>query len=177
MMSHKIFISYRHNRQAWVLEKLLPCLEAGGLEVLIDRERSLAGKSVIGQMDAAQDAADQHLLLLTPDYLESGYCLHEMRRAIATDPDFSRGKVVPVVLQTCPLPEALGEENAPVRVDLRDDRDPGQWDLLMRSCRADLGVNPLDWLKARDGLVRRLERRESVNLVVNGRGGGACGCR
>ncbi len=36
----------------------MPCLKAGGAEVLIDRERFEAGKALLGQMDAAQDAAD-----------------------------------------------------------------------------------------------------------------------
>ncbi len=84
----RTFISYCHQQGNWVWGRLSPCLKAGGAEVLIDRERFEVGKALIGQMDALQDQADQHLLVLSADYLSSPYCRHEMDRAIALDPDF-----------------------------------------------------------------------------------------
>lgn len=75
----------------------MPILRAAGCaEVLIDRERFHAGRGVRGQMDATQDKAEVHLLVLTPDYLASDYCRHEMDRALSSDPDFQRGKLLPV---------------------------------------------------------------------------------
>ncbi len=50
----KVFISYNHQQKTWVLERLTPCLEAGGAEVLIDRQRFAVGQPVVGQMDAAR---------------------------------------------------------------------------------------------------------------------------
>lgn len=52
----RIFTSYSHRQEDWVLERLAPCLTAGGVEVLIDRERFRVGHGVVGQMDAVQDA-------------------------------------------------------------------------------------------------------------------------
>ena len=69
-----------------MLQRLVPCLKAGGGEVLIDLERFRAGFGVKGQMDATQDQAEAHLLILSPEYLQSEYCRHEMQRAIACDP-------------------------------------------------------------------------------------------
>ena len=37
----KVFISYNHQQEAWVVQRLAPCLEAGGAEVLIDRQLTL----------------------------------------------------------------------------------------------------------------------------------------
>jgi len=82
----KVFISYSHKQGDWVWGRLLPCLRAGGAEVLIDIERFKVGHAVVGQMDAVQDQADRHLLIFSPDYLSSPYCRHEMDRAIALDP-------------------------------------------------------------------------------------------
>lgn len=92
----KVFISYRHSDSEWVLNRLTPCLEAGGVEVLVDYKRFQAGIAVIGQMDITQDQADVHVLVITKQYLESAYCRHEMNRAIALDPAFQHGIVVPL---------------------------------------------------------------------------------
>jgi hypothetical protein len=87
----KVFVSYCHAQGPWVWDRLVPVLKGSGAEVLIDRERFEAGKAIIGQMDAVQDQAERQLLVLSPEYLASKPCGHEMKRAIALDPDFSRG--------------------------------------------------------------------------------------
>ena len=82
-MGKKVFICYSHAQEQWDIARLTPCLRAGGAEVLIDRERFAAGKSVGGQMDAEQDKADVSVLVFPPEYARSDYCLHEMDRALA----------------------------------------------------------------------------------------------
>ena len=167
-MAKKVFISYSHAQSDWVLRRLVPCLEAGGTEVLIDRERFEAAKRLVGQMDSTQDAADATVLVFSPEYLGSANCLHEMRRAVARDPSFEHGSAIPVKRVDCELPESILQPN-PVYVDIRDDRDPAPWDLLLQACDADLGTAPPDWLRARDEVVLHLERNQSVNLVVKGK--------
>jgi hypothetical protein len=61
-MSKKIFISYCHKQEDWVLRRLKPCLDAGGAEVLIDRDRFKAGIRTVRQMDAEQDQSGRHRL-------------------------------------------------------------------------------------------------------------------
>ena len=163
----KIFISYCHKQGEWVLDRLVPCLKAGGAEVLIDQERFEAGKAVLGQMDAVQDQAERHLLILSPDYLGSEYCTHEMNRAIDTDPAFDSGAVIPVMLADCKLPERINQPK-PLFVDLRDLRNNKSWDKLLRACCVDLGVTAPDWLAVRDELRQDLAMDRSVNLVVSG---------
>ena len=134
--------------------------------MLIDRERFELGKAVVGQMDALQDQADKHLLVLSVDYLSSPYCCHEMDRAIALDPAFASGIVVPVLREACTLPTSITGPN-PLYADLRDDRQPDPWTQVLQSCdAAGLGTTAPAWLAARDDLARYLERNQSVNLVM-----------
>ncbi len=163
----KVFISYSHTQVDWVWERLVPCLKAGGAQLLIDREQFKAGKRVLGQMDATQDQADRQLLILSEEYLRSDYCTHEMDRAIAADPNFDRGVVIPVIRDDCNLPESLTQPD-PLRINLRDDKQAEQWTLLLDQCGANLGVMAPEWLAARDKIVRWLGRGVSVNLIVSG---------
>ncbi len=164
-MPKKVFISYKHEPKEWVKKRLVPCLEAGGAEVIIDYKHFQAGQSVIGQMDKYHDRADLSILVFSPDYLTSPYCLHEMNRAIAQDPQFQNGKVLPVIRESCTLPAPF-QTNPPLWIDLTDDKLADKWDLLFQPCDVNLGCSAPDWLTARDELVRCLRRHESVNMVV-----------
>ena len=120
----RIFVSYSHRQGDWVWNRLVPCLRAGGAEILIDRERSMLGKGVVGQMDAVQDTADRHLLVLSPEYLASGYCKHEMKRALKKDPKFGDGRYCRFSGSSAlPSPKEFKAWNAPLWADLRDDRN------------------------------------------------------
>lgn len=163
----KVFISYSHNQGDWVWERLVPCLKAGGAQLLIDREQFEAGRRVLGQMDAVQDQADRQLLFLSEDYLRSDYCRREMDRAIAMDPNFDHGVVIPVIRDDCHLPDSLTQPD-PLRIDLRDDEQAAQWTKLLDQCGANLGVTAPDWLAARDKILSWLGRGVSTNLIVSG---------
>jgi hypothetical protein len=161
-----VFISYSHAMIDWVCGRLVPCLRSGGAEVLIDRKRFIAGPDVVGQMDAMQNAADRHVLVLSKDYFYSAMCRHEMERAIALDPAFERQLVLPVRRDDEPLPVSITAPNS-LYIDLRDDADHEQWRLLLDACGAPLGIAAPLWLAARDEVLGLLERNQSVNLIVN----------
>jgi len=168
-----VFVSYSHKQGPWVKDRLVPVLRAGGAEVLVDVERFRAGAAVVGQMDRVQDRANVHLLCLSAEYLASDYCVHEMQRAIACDPGFTRGLdgrvkrglVVPIRLDDAPLPPAIAGPE-PVWVDMRDDSKPEPWQRVLERCRAELGTTAVKWLDARDQIVRCLQRGQSANLLV-----------
>jgi hypothetical protein len=165
----KAFISYRHSDGEWVWERLKPMLEAAGIEVLIDAERFTAGRSVVGQMDALQDTAQQHVLVMTESYLDSDYCVHEMDRAIAADPTFTTGNVIPIRRDGVKWPRKLaGKGTGPLFIDLQNDADDAPWRLLLKSCQGLLDVSPTQWLTVRDEVARYLQRDQSVNLVADG---------
>jgi hypothetical protein len=164
-MSKKVFVSYRHAHREWVFDNLVPCLWAGGAEVLIDRNYFEAGKEIKGQGDALQDRADVNLLVFTKDYFDSEYCQHEMKRALERDPDFT-GKVVAVKIEDCDVPDEL---KSVLYLDLFSGSYAGQWQKLLAACGADLGTDAEHWLAVRNEIRLLLKRNQSVNLVVNGK--------
>lgn len=161
----KVFVSYSHAQQDWVRKRLVPVLEAGGTDALVDYRVFRAGRTVPGQMDATQDQADLNLLCLSKDYYASAPCQHEMNRAIAKDPGFNSGMVVPLRLDAEPLPPAITAPD-PLYIDFRNDADPTRWELLQQECGCDLGIAAPLWLDARDAVVAELGRYKSVNLVT-----------
>jgi hypothetical protein len=171
IMPTTVFISYSHRQGDWVWDRLVPCLRAGGADVLIDREQFEAARALQRQMDDVQDRAELHVLVLSPEYLGSGYCTHEMDRAIRRDPQFEHGVVIPIIRVECDPPPAINGPNPllnPLLVDLRDDRKAEPWKKLLDKCGDGLGTTAPAWLKARDDIRRHLERGESVNLTVEG---------
>ncbi len=170
-MSKKVFVSYCRKQGQWVWERLVPIIRAAGCaEVLIDRERFVAGRGVKGQMDAAQDQTEVSLLVLSPDYLASEYCRREMDRAITADPTFRDDKVLPVMRVACDLSRFQQGNDPPLWVDLTSDSDPAPWALMLKSLSAvRLNTSAPHWLEVRDEIVRKLrDQQQSVNLVVHG---------
>jgi hypothetical protein len=166
MLRKKVFISYNHRQGNWVWDRLVPILKAGGAQVLIDRERFEAGRDLVAQIDTTQDEADINVLVLSPEYLTSQPCLHEMKRAISRDPRFETGAVVSIKRVEMRVPQALRKA---LYVNLIADDNVDQWDLLLQSCDADVGTAAPEWLAARDETRRLLQRGQSVNLLVDGK--------
>jgi hypothetical protein len=168
-MAKRVFISYRHQQAEWVRTTLYPVLSAGGVEVVVDYKKFAAGVAVRRQMKAAQGKADIQLLVLTPDYLQSDYCVEEMNRAFSLDPDFSKGVVLLLVLERCKLPPQI-RKLQPLYVDLVGKRreDAEAWKLLMERCEADLGTSVPNWIDCFRRATAALHGRKSVNLFVKG---------
>jgi len=165
-MSKSVFISYSESQQDWVRQELVPVLEAGGADVLIDYREFKSSRLMVGQMDELQDRADINLLVLSADYFESSYCRHEMERAVDRDPRFEDGILLPVKRENIGLPDAMGGVYDPVYVDLQDTGVAGQWRLLMDACSATLGCDVPYWLHMTNYLKEQLLEGHSLNLVV-----------
>lgn len=166
-MRKRLFISYNHAQQPWVQRNLVPCLRAGGADVLIDYEQFGAGKHLVGQMDATQDSAEVSVLVLSPEYRTSPNCLHEMNRAIDRHEATGDMTIIPVKRVTCDLPDRLKALGL-LYVNLSDDTQSTPWDSLLNACGADLGVSAPQWLEVRNDVQRLLLHDQSVNLVVTG---------
>lgn len=158
----KVFISYRHSDGEWVLRRLKPALEASGVDVLLDVERFSVGTGIVAEMDRTQDGADRQVLVLTDGYFNSDYCRHEFERARCSA--LPEGRLIPVRRDNATWPESLTDI---LYADLRDEQSTHGWRLLLNACSGDLGTSVPHWLEVRDALVRHLQRRESVNLIVD----------
>src|SRR5271157_1916901 len=78
-MPKSVFISYGRKQCEWVWDRLVPCLKAGGADVLVDREQFKAARALNRQMDEVQKKADVSILVFSPDYLKSKPCQREMK--------------------------------------------------------------------------------------------------
>ena len=161
----RVFVSYSHKQSDWVRDDLVSVLEAGGAGVLVDWKEFEAGRTVVGQMDGTQDKAERHVLCLSADYIGSAMCLHEMRRAVAVDPHFKNGTVLPLRLDGTPMPPEVSGPD-PIWVDFNDRVHADSWRLLLKACSATLGVGAPGWLAARGATVAELQNGNSVNLVA-----------
>ena len=99
----KVFFSYAHADEAHraALEKHLRLLQRQGLVEGWHDRMIRAGDEWAGQIDAALDAADVILLLVSPDFLASDYCWDvEMKRALERH-DAREARVIPIFLRPC----------------------------------------------------------------------------
>jgi hypothetical protein len=157
----KVFVSYSHAQSDWVRNRLVPCLEAGGAEVLIDWKLFTAGRTVLGQMDSTQDWAEKHILVLSAEHLASPMCVHEMHCALALDPGFVRDIMVPVQRDDAAVPAAI---KSSLYVDLRDDTRADQWELLLQACGASLvAAAPDCWRRAMTLCAFRTTGAQSIS--------------
>jgi hypothetical protein len=104
-----VFISYRRADVDFT-KQIDKALKATGREVWVDWEDIPPG--VEGFTDEIQqgiEGADAFLAILSPSYLESEYCIMELREALRL-----KKRVIPVVLQKfepAPAPEGIGHIN------------------------------------------------------------------
>ena len=108
MDTSTIFISYSHHDKAWVCEWLLPRLEAAGLKVLIDFRDFAVGAPVLVNIERAVEASRRTLLVLTPHWVASEWTNFESLLLQTGDPTGLRGRLLPLMLETCEPPERLG---------------------------------------------------------------------
>ncbi len=106
----RAFISYSHHDKA-ALDRLhvhLKNLTRGGhIETWYDRD-ILAGSDLNAEIERELEAADLFLLLVSPDFIASDYCVErEMARALERHA-VGKARVVPIILEECDW-KAMGE--------------------------------------------------------------------
>jgi hypothetical protein len=99
----RAFISYSHHDKA-VLDRLhvhLKNLTRGGhIETWYDRD-ILAGSDLNAEIERELEAADLFLLLVSPDFIASDYCVErEMKRALERHAA-GAARVVPIIVEEC----------------------------------------------------------------------------
>lgn len=104
----KIFVSYNHQDQKWA-EWISWKLEESGHEVIIQAWDFRAGTNFVLQMHKASSEADRVLLVLSPEFLDSGFTAAEWAAAFAKDPSGNVGFLLPVRVRPCNPVGLLGQ--------------------------------------------------------------------
>jgi tetratricopeptide (TPR) repeat protein len=99
------FISYTHTDQAWA-EWIAWNLEEAGFTTHIQAWDFRPGSNFIHEMQKGSSEAARTLVVLSSDYLRSGFAASEWMAAFAQDPTGEKGKVLPVRVRRV-TPEGL----------------------------------------------------------------------
>ncbi len=99
----KVFISYSHKDDV-ALDRLhthlAPLRSEGLIDAWFDRQ-ILAGGNIDAEVDEALEYCDVFLMLVSPDFLASNYCVNiEMRRALERH-DYDGAPVIPIIVEPC----------------------------------------------------------------------------
>ncbi|XP_069096734.1 uncharacterized protein [Pleurodeles waltl] len=99
---YHVFISFSSLDTSWVLD-LVDKLEATGLKVCYHGRDFVPGKLIIENMVESIERSQKTLMVLSPDFVQSGWCLFEANLSLLKD-CMERKPIVPVMLKPCPVP-------------------------------------------------------------------------
>lgn len=105
--AYDVFISYSRADQAWVLDQLLPTLEASGLRVCLDVRDFAPGAPTVTEIERAIVNSHKTLLVLTSDYLDSAWAEFESILIQTLDPGARQRRLIPLLLRPCELPPRI----------------------------------------------------------------------
>ncbi|XP_069467163.1 uncharacterized protein [Ambystoma mexicanum] len=99
---YHVFISFSSLDSPWVLD-VLGKLEAVGLKVCYHGRDFVPGKLIIENMEEAIQSSQKTQMVLSPDFVRSGWCLFEANLLLLKE-CMERKPIVPVMLKPCPIP-------------------------------------------------------------------------
>lgn len=132
---YDVFVSYSHKDIEWVQKELIPRLKKAKLKICLDDKDFLAGGTAIVTMQDAIEVSRRTLLVLTPNYMTSGWTSFEMLATRTLDPAALQRRTIPLLVQKVEkLPLLL---SMLTYADLtRPENQENAWKLLIRSLRA-----------------------------------------
>ena len=131
-----VFISYSSKDQAWVRGELLQRIEQTGLKAFIDFRDFTRGAPSIKECERGVVECRKTLLILTPDYIESGWTEIENIMGQTLDPANRELRLIPLLKAECEKPLRIG---ALTHIDFTDGADQ---DLAWRQLLTALGKPP-----------------------------------
>ncbi len=117
---YDLFISYSSHDKEWVRGDLLSGIEKVGLRAFIDFRDFKRGAPSIKEMERGVTTCRKTLLVLTPDYIASGWCEIENIMLQTLDPANRELRLVPLLKTQCKKPLRIG---ALTHVDFTDGAD------------------------------------------------------
>ncbi|MFN7954923.1 MAG: SUMF1/EgtB/PvdO family nonheme iron enzyme [bacterium] len=104
---YDVFLSYSSRDADWVCGKLLPALEGARLKVCIDSRDFVAGAPLATEMERAAVDSRHTVVVLSPDYLKSGWTEFENLLVQTRDPAARQRAIVPIRIAPCDVPPRL----------------------------------------------------------------------
>jgi hypothetical protein len=104
---YDVFVSYSHRNQDWVRGWLVPQLKHAGLRVCIDHESFALGAPIITEIERAVLQSRKTLLVLTPEYMQSGWTEFENLLVQTSDPASHQRRLILALLRDCELPPRI----------------------------------------------------------------------
>ncbi len=115
-----VFISYSSKDKQWVRGELLERIEQAGLKAFIDYRNFTPGAPSIKECERGVVDCRKTLLILTPDYVESGWAEIENIMAQTLDPANRELRLIPLLRAECEKPLRIG---ALTHIDFTDGAD------------------------------------------------------
>lgn len=136
---YDVFISYSSKDRAWVRGELLERIEKGGLRAFIDFRDFNRGAPSIKECERGVLKSRKTLLVLTPNYLKSGWGEFENVMAQTLDPPNDSLRLIPLLKEECDKPLRIGTLT---HVDFRDGEDHDlAWRQLLQAMERPLQSN------------------------------------
>jgi hypothetical protein len=101
-----VFVSYAHEDQEFVVD-LVDRLQNQGLAIRYDRVALHIGDSLIRAVSHEVTQGDFMIAIVSPDFLDSEWCQHELELAMTQGIDERRVKVLPVKYRGAAMPAVL----------------------------------------------------------------------
>ncbi|XP_041349012.1 uncharacterized protein LOC121368383 [Gigantopelta aegis] len=109
--THHLFFSHSSDDQQWV-EMCVERLERDyGIKCLWPPRDFTPGKSIPSLIEDGMSRAMKIVLVLSPEYIDSGWCSYERHLAFVLSVQERRNCIIPVMLKPCPVPDVLRTVN------------------------------------------------------------------
>ncbi|XP_041349440.1 stimulator of interferon genes protein-like [Gigantopelta aegis] len=109
--THHLFFSHSSDGQQWV-EMCVERLEQDcGIKCLWPPRDFTPGKPIVSLIEDGMSRAMKIVLVLSPEYIDSGWCSYERHLAFVLSVQERRNCIIPVMLKPCPVPDVLRTVN------------------------------------------------------------------
>ena len=156
--AHDVFVSYSRADRDTVV-RLIEGLQARGLRAWVDLEDIPASAEWMSEIQAAIEAADGYLVVVSPDLASSVVCAQELEQAVA-----SGKRIVPIVVRTTDPGSVPGSLAALHWIDATSGNLDAPLDAAVEALRTDLAH-----VKAHTSLIVRAsewQRKDETKALL-----------
>ena len=128
MSEFDAFLCYSKHDRDWV-KMLLKGLEERKYRCCVDFRDFLVGAYIVDNIYKAINTSRKTIAVLSPDFVESEYCKHELQTALSFQ---IQHQVIPILIRPCEVPPFL-QDNITYLEWCQPDVSPYFWEHLARS--------------------------------------------